>query len=214
VFGNGTFISEFAEHAVKVHDFEATVVNLARLEKLSEIVPPAGETADERQARLDLRDAYRTSMQERLTRLTESRAAAVRKADAELTRLELLSNDKRRSNRPSTSELEKARRILKHHRDLNVIWSPNIAASLSQREVAPPAKLLYAQKMLSVQQTLWEKLFKKELAAELFGALEALSTSQAHSQTKTSSSTMSSSSRSAATNYGASSLASKQRTSF
>jgi len=168
VFGNGAFIAEFAEHAVKQHDFEATVFNLARLEKLSRIVPPAGETSDERRARETLRDAYQTSMQEHLTRLTESRAAAVRKADAELTRLELLSNDKRKSNRPSSSGIQKARRVLKHHRDPNVRWSPNIAVSFSQREVAPPAELLYAQKMLSVQQTLWEKLFKEKFAAELF----------------------------------------------
>lgn len=133
--GKSSLLSKLSQHIVELHDFKATVFNLARQKRLWETVPPDESVArtTERVSQLAL---YRNTIEEHLGRLAASRLAAVQMAEAELDALE----NPNRPTKAKFSEINKARQILEHHRDQNRSWEPSLASSYSRRETVPPEK--------------------------------------------------------------------------
>ena len=157
LFGKGSSIAELSEHVVSLHDCEATIFNLARMERITDFAPES-EDAEQRKVRRALRRQYREVQQEHLNRLAKSRAAAVSKADAELTQLEKLDRNKEAKNRPSRENLDNALRILRHHEaQANISWAPALNDSYNWREQIPPSRSMYASKAPGHPGTLLKK---------------------------------------------------------
>jgi hypothetical protein len=169
IFGNGSYLAKLTHHVVALHDFQATVFNIARLERIADFAVP-GESADARATRLALRDRLGAVKTEHLDRLTAARAASTQAAEDELERLEGLVDAKGRSGQTkkvSATELQRAIRTSNFHHKHNMPWAPTSMDSFGRLEALPPPKLMYAYKITAVQQRVWHKEWSLDIAANM-----------------------------------------------
>jgi hypothetical protein len=168
IFGNGSYLAKLTHHVVALHDFEATVFNISRLERIADLAVP-GESADARATRLALRNHLGAAKTEHLDRLTAVRAAAAQAAEDELGRLEGLVDARGRSGQTkvSATELQRAIRTADFHHKQNVPWAPISMDAFDRLEALPPPKLMYAYRITAVQQRVWHKEWSLDIAANM-----------------------------------------------
>jgi hypothetical protein len=161
-FGKTSYLSTLVQHIVELHDFQATVFNLARDEKILRFDSP-DETEEQKTARLMDQEVYKQAKAKHIARLKTSMSAAVQKAQQQLDELQT-----NRGRSASENAVKHAQAALRHYQqEESREWTPDILETYPSKQDVPSERRTYAHMDDTTKQTFWESKWSLEIGTAM-----------------------------------------------
>jgi hypothetical protein len=163
MFGKSSYLAKLVQHTVELYDFQTTIFNLARGEKVLGFSLP-DETEEQKTARLAHQEEYKQAKAEHIARLKESRAATVQDTQRELDDLQ----DPEREKPAAKNDIKTAQAALRHYQhEAKREWAPAILETYTSKEAVPCELPTYDSMKVNAQQAFWESEWSSDIGTAM-----------------------------------------------